>query len=252
MIALRRGGERHYDRSSKREVWLTFNRQDPTDPLADGFGALEILNETRLSPGAGVPRHPLQDAEIITYVRAGALAFEDSRGQSGVIPAGEFQCVSAGRALRYRDTNASRSDAAHILQILLYPTQMELEPSREQKRFSTAQRRGVLCLVASPDGRGQSLRIRQDTLIYSSLLDPGQHVVHQLSPARRAWLHVVEGEAALGEDVLTTGDGAGIQAERAVSVTAREVSEILLLDLGERTTRSDQRGRLGNATGGSR
>ena len=64
------------------------------------------------------------------------------------------------------------------------------------------------------------------------MLDPGQHVVHELAQGRSAWLHLVQGEAALGDIVLTTGDGVGLTAERAVSLTAREETEILLLDLG--------------------
>ena len=107
-----------------------------------------------------------------------------------------------------------------------------LEPGYEQKRFSAAERRAGLCVVASPDARRGSLRIHQDALIYSAMLDPGQHVVHELSPGRRAWLHLVQGEAVLGDIVLTTGDGAGFAAERAVSLTAQEETEILLIDLG--------------------
>jgi redox-sensitive bicupin YhaK (pirin superfamily) len=67
----------------------------------------------------------------------------------------------------------------------------------------------------------------------SALLEPGQHVVHELSQGRIAWLHLVEGEATLGDIVLTTGDGAGVTGERAVSLTAQSETEILLLDLGE-------------------
>ena len=67
----------------------------------------------------------------------------------------------------------------------------------------------------------------------SALLEPGQHVVHELSQGRIAWLHLVEGEATLGDIVLTTGDGAGVTAGRAVSLTAQSETEILLLDLGE-------------------
>jgi redox-sensitive bicupin YhaK (pirin superfamily) len=78
MITLRRAGERHHDRRRKREVWLTFDAQDRADPLADGFGALEVLDEDRLSPGADLPRRPHREAEIITYVRGGALAYDDS------------------------------------------------------------------------------------------------------------------------------------------------------------------------------
>lgn len=232
MITLRRAKERHHDRRRKQEAWLTFYRQDRADPLADGFGSLEILNEDRLPPGAGVPRRLHHDAEIVTYVREGVLAHEDSMGRSGIIHAGEFQRMTSGRGIRHSETNASRTDWAHVFQIWLRPSEAGLEPGQEQKRFSAAERRGGLCVVASPDARKGSLRIHQDALMYSAMLNPGHHVVHELSQGRSAWLHLVQGEVTMGNIVLTTGDGAGLTAERAVSVTAREETEILLLDLG--------------------
>jgi redox-sensitive bicupin YhaK (pirin superfamily) len=128
--------------------------------------------------------------------------------------------------------NASRTEWAQVFQIGLRPWQRGLESGYEQKRFSAAERRDGLCVVASPDGRKGSLRIHQDALVYSAMLDPGQHVVHELSPGRKAWLHVVQGEITLGDLVLTTGDGAGLTDERAVSLTAQAKTEILLLDVG--------------------
>ena len=230
MITLRRGNERHHDQRRKQEVWRTF-RPDRADALAGVFGALEILDEDRLPPGAGVARHPHRYAEIVTYVREGALAHEDSMGRSGVIHAGEFQRMTAGRGIRHSERNASRTDWAHVFQIWLRPSEAGLETSHEQKRFSAAERRGGLCVVASPDARRGSLRIHQDALVYSAMLDPGQHVIHELTHGRSAWLHVVEGEVTLGDAVLTTGDGAGVTGEPAVSLTAREETEILLVDL---------------------
>ncbi len=69
-------------------------------------------------------------------------------------------------------------------------------------------------------------------MVYSVVLDVGQHVVHELAERRSAWLHVVHGEVTLGDLVLTTGDGAGIVAERSVSLTARRDTELLLFNLG--------------------
>jgi redox-sensitive bicupin YhaK (pirin superfamily) len=65
------------------------------------------------------------------------------------------------------------------------------------------------------------------------LLNPGQHVVHELLPGRSAWLHLVQGNVTLGDIVLSTGDGVGLTAERALSLTTSEESEILLVDLGD-------------------
>ena len=234
MITLRRAEERRHDRRRKRDVWLTFYPQDRSDPLADGFGALELLNEDRLPPGASIPHGPPHDAEIVTYVHEGALAFDDSKGRSGVIQAGEFQRMTAGRGVRHSETNASPTEWAHVFQIWLRPSEAGREHSYEQKRFSTAERRDGLCVVASPDARRGSLRVHQDALLYSALLHPGKHVAHELSQGRSAWLHVVQGEVTLDGVVLTTGDGAGVTGERAVSFTARQEASILLLDVGGR------------------
>jgi redox-sensitive bicupin YhaK (pirin superfamily) len=91
----------------------------------------------------------------------------------------------------------------------------------------------VLCIVASPDGRQGSLRIHRDALVCSSVLDPGHHLIHELLPGRTAWLHVICGEATFHDTILNPGDGVGVTIERSVSLTARESTEILLVDLGE-------------------
>ncbi|MGB8331407.1 MAG: pirin family protein [Polyangiales bacterium] len=230
MITLRRAKERQHQRRRKQEAWLTFDAQEGADTLADGFGALGILKEGRLPPRTGT-QEPREDAEIVTYVREGTLSFEDSTGQSGFIRAGEFQRMTAGRAVRYSETNASPTEWAHVFQIWLRPSVAGLEPGHEQKRFSLADRHGILCVVASPDARDNSLRIHQDAFLYSAILDRGGHIAHRLSEGRGAWLHVVHGEVTLGEVVLGTGDGVGVTAERVVSMTAREETEILLIDL---------------------
>ena len=231
MISVRRGTARHHDRRGKREVWGTFGPRDRPDGLADGFNALETLDECHLPPRAEVGRRARDEAEIVTYVRIGAIAYEDSMGHSGVIHAGEFQRMCAVPGARHSETNASRSDWAHVFQVRLHRSEPALEPGREQRRFSAGDRRGGLCIIASPDARRGSLRLDQDTRMYSALLDPGQHIVHELAAERAAWLHLVQGEVTLGDLVLTSGDGAGVTTERAVSLTAREDSEILMFDV---------------------
>jgi hypothetical protein len=89
-----------------------------------------------------------------------------------------------------------------VLQISLGPPKVALEPRLEQHRFSAAERRGGICPVASQDARDQSLRIRQDAVVFSGMLDTGQHVVHQLGQGRCAWLQVALGALTLGDLVL--------------------------------------------------
>lgn len=226
MITVRRAASRHYDRRARREVWLTFAPDDAT-----GFGILERFNESLLPPGAATPRHPKHDAEIVTYVWEGALAHEDSVGYSGIIQAGEFHRLTSGGGLRHSQSNASRTDWVRVFQVWLRPVQSDLEADRAQKRFSAAQRRNGLCVVASPDQRSGSLKLNQDAVILSALLDAGQHVVHELAGQRSAWLHLLVGCITVDDTVLSAGDSAGIADERVVSFTAQKYSEILLLDL---------------------
>jgi hypothetical protein len=234
MIALRRAAERQHVLDGKREVWLTYFPEERSDPLADGFGDLGQLEESRLAPGAGGRPSPRQETEVVTFVLSGALAQEDSTGRSGVVRIDEFQRMSTGHRIRHNERNASQTEPAHVFRMSLRPPVAGLECSSEQKLFPLAQRRGLLCAVASPDGRKGSLRLHQDALIYTAILEPGQHQVHELAPGRIAWLHVVRGEIQFGDLVLVTGDGVGVTAEIAASFTARERSEILLLDLADR------------------
>lgn len=233
MITLRRANARHHDRRRKHEVWFTFC-PDQAAADADGFGPLESLNEDRLPPAAVIEREAPNDTEIVTYVHQGAIAYGDTLGHSGVIHAGEFRLMTARPGILHSETNVSRTESAHVFQVWLRSSGSPLQPLHAQKRFSAAERRGVLCVVASPDGRKGSLKIQQDAQVYSAMLDPGQHVVHELAEGRSAWLHLIQGEVTLGEFILTAGDGAGITEERAVSLTAREPTEILLVDIGER------------------
>ncbi len=232
MITLRRAAERHHEHRRKQEVWRTFRPREGACLQTGGFGALESLSETHLPPGAVSASHPRQGAEIVTYVLKGALAQEDSSGSSGVLHAGEFQRMTVGRGTRHRETNASRTDWASIFRIALCPPVAGLGSVHEQRRFASAQRHNMLCVVASPDGRAGSLRLLQDALVCSSVLDPGHHLIHELLPGRTAWLHVVAGEASVQDLILTQGDGLGVTVERAVSLTAQENTEILLVDLG--------------------
>ncbi|MFH1807491.1 MAG: pirin family protein [Pseudomonadota bacterium] len=236
MITLRRASERHHERIPTRrrrsESWLSFAPELGAAPSADGFGALRRFTECRLPPGGSLEQPPQVATEVLTYVVEGSLAFEDSTGSSGVLHAGEFQQRTGGRSVRHRETNASRSDEVHFFQIWLQLQQSWREPGQQQNRFSVADRRKGLRIISSPDNRSGSLRLHLDALAYSALMEPGLHVVHELLPGRSAWLHVVHGELTFGDLVLVTGDGIGVVAEPSVSITAREETEVLLVDLG--------------------
>jgi redox-sensitive bicupin YhaK (pirin superfamily) len=230
MLTLRRAQERRHRSRQRSEAWITFDPRDGDDALLHGFAGLALFEEGLLPPSAST-RKPLEEAEIITYVREGAVGFEDSMGRRGIIGAGEFQRMTAGPGIRYSQMNISPTTWARVFQVVLRPAAPGLQPGYEQKAFGATRRRSRLCPVVSPDAREGSLRIHQDALVYSGLFAPGRHVVHELAPQRSLWLHIVAGEASVGDALVRTGDGLGVLGETKLAFTARSELEVLLVEL---------------------
>src|SRR6185295_20082710 len=97
----------------------------------------------------------------------------------------------------YRAINDSFGNCAHVFQSGLARGAEPTDGADDQRRFTKAERAGVLRLVASSDGRDASLSIDPDIRMYSTILGPGNHLVHELAAGRRAWLHVVSGRIVL-------------------------------------------------------
>jgi redox-sensitive bicupin YhaK (pirin superfamily) len=208
-----------------QETWQSFSA-DPS-----GFRSLESFREESLAPGASFQFQVGHDLEILTYVWIGSVTIEEPAGGTVTMETGEFHRSTARQGTLHRGTNGSLVEDARIFQFLITPDRKDGPARPEKRRFPMAERRGVLRLLVSRNGRDSSLRLRQDVSIYSSILDSGHHLIHELVPNRGAWLHVVNGRIQLVDHVLEAGDEAFLVGEAAVSMTARGPSEILLLDL---------------------
>jgi redox-sensitive bicupin YhaK (pirin superfamily) len=169
--------------------------------------------------------------EIITYVLEGSLQHNDSMGNGSVIRPGEVQRMTAGTGVTHSEANASETEGVYLLQIWILPNARNLTPGYEQKTFSDEEKRGQLRLVASADGRNGSVTINQDASVYATVLGSGSEVVHQLAADRHAWIQVARGAITVNGKELNQGDGAAVSAESAITISAREESEVLLFDL---------------------
>lgn len=214
-----------------QETLQSFNSANPFDPAHDGFRSLESLTEEWLAPGVTLEFRAPRNLEILTYVWKGALILEDPGGRKIPLEMGECHRATAKDGTLHRALNCSRIETARVFQGFMTPDRSIPHTPGEKRRFSLAERRGMLRLLFSRDGRDSSLRLRQDAAVYSSILDRGHHLVHELVPGRSAWIHLVQGRIQLIDQVLESGDGASFVEEPAVSMTAREPSEILLFDL---------------------
>jgi redox-sensitive bicupin YhaK (pirin superfamily) len=232
MIIIRRNSERLHVQRGKQDTWLTFYHNERAELATDNFGVLLAFNEILLPTGEISAQVKGKGAEIISYVYRGVLAQQDSGGNSGVVSAGEFQRMIIGSGIRHKETNPSHTESTLIFRVSLHPSEAGLDSVQEQMLFPAAQRHNQLCAIASPDGRKKSFRMLQDAFVYSSILAPGRHLVHELLPGRSAWLHVICGQAVMQEIILSEGDGVGVTIQPSVSITAKENAEILIVDLG--------------------
>jgi redox-sensitive bicupin YhaK (pirin superfamily) len=231
MIDIRRSAERGGGDFGWLKTQHSFSFDTYHDPRFMGFRSLRVINEDWVQAGHGFPLHPHRDMEIITYVLDGAIEHQDSMGNGSIIRPGDGQRMSAGTGVRHSEANASKTEAAHLLQIWILPDRRGHEPGYEQKAFPEAEKCGRLRLIASPDGVDGSVTIHQDAKLYASLLNPGQAVKHELGKGRYAWLQVARGAVELNGKILNQGDGAAISDEPQLTVKATKDAEVLLFDL---------------------
>ena len=231
MLTLRKAAERGHANHGWLDTWHTFSFADYHDPREMGFGALRVINDDKVEPGQGFGMHGHRDMEIITYVLDGALEHKDSMGNGSVIRPGDVQRMSAGTGVRHSEFNPSREERVHLLQIWIEPRITGVRPSYEEKQFGTAEKKGRLRLIGSPDGREGSVTIHQDACVYASVLDGKDAAAHRLAPGRRAYVHVARGAVKVNGIELRGGDGAKIAEESEIGFSEAKQAELLLFDL---------------------
>jgi redox-sensitive bicupin YhaK (pirin superfamily) len=231
MINIRKSNDRGRANHGWLDTHFTFSFADYFDPEHVQFRTLRVMNDDRVAGGGGFPMHPHRDMEIVTYVLEGALEHRDSMGNGSVIKPGDVQYMSAGSGVTHSEFNPSKTEAVHLYQIWMLPEKKGMKPAYDQKNFSETEKRGKLRLVASPDGRDGSLKIRQDNELYATVLAAGDSVKHALKPERHAYVQVARGSVKLNGQQLAEGDGAAISAEKTVELTGVKDAEVLLFDL---------------------
>lgn len=231
MIQLRPSEARGRGKLDWLESYFSFSFSQYYDPAHMNFSNLRVINEDYVAPNQGFATHGHKDMEIVTYVLEGELEHKDSIGNGSIIRPGDVQRMSAGKGILHSEFNPSPDTPVHLLQIWITPNQFGVEPSYEQKFFSTEDKQGKLRLVASPDGRDGSVTIHQNACIYASVLAQGETVTHTM-PNRRAWVQITRGSLTLNGETLKAGDGAGISDEKSITCIGQDSeTEFLLFDL---------------------
>jgi len=147
-----------------------------------------------------------------------------------VLKPGDVQRISAGTGIAHSEVNYSPIEPVHLLQIWIQPDRKGVKPAYAERSFGNGGNKG-LTLVASPDGRNDSVVIHQDTDLWLARLDKGASANVALKPGRHAWVQVGAGDLTLNGQTLRAGDGAALTEENSLTLTANTAAQALVFDL---------------------
>ncbi|MCO6429305.1 MAG: pirin family protein [Deltaproteobacteria bacterium] len=228
MIIVRPSSERGHANYGWLDTYHSFSFGSYFSRHHMGFRSLRVINEDYVAPMSGFETHPHQNMEIFTYMVSGTLHHRDSMGKESYLQPGQVQLISAGSGITHSEHNSDQHESVHLLQVWIKPEQLNIEPSYQEKKVDVADR---LSLIASFDGRNESLIIRQRASIYAANFLAPQNIQLDLENGEHAWVQVISGEIEVFETSLHAGDGAAISGVRSIPLKCREEAHFLLFDL---------------------
>ncbi|HKV32393.1 MAG TPA: pirin family protein [Candidatus Dormibacteraeota bacterium] len=230
MLEVRRDREIHREEGGWFVARWHFSFDRYRDPRQMGVGPLRVFNHDRLAPGASWPTHPHADVEGITYVWKGTFRHADSLGNDGILHPGGIQLMTLGSGAEHSEQNGSKTEPMEFLQLWILPDTPSLPPGLQQRQFTKEDRTDRLLKVIGP-AAGDPVRVHQDAFVYVSRLSPGTVVAHDFRTARGGYVYLIEGRATVGTEELAHGDAVKIREETALRIQAKDVSELVLVDV---------------------
>ena len=223
------------ERGIAEHGWLhsrfSFSFAEYHNPKRMGFGALRVINDDVIEAGEGFGMHPHRDMEIVSIVTKGCLIHKDSFGNHGEIHAGEIQYMSAGEGV-YHSEFASPKEETALFQVWIHPNQKGGSPIYEQRDFRDVAKANQWVTLISPDGRDNSIAIKQDAFISITQLDEDTMLSLAPTPSNRGkLLLVVEGEVMFNSIQLEARDEIQIVEEDTCEIKAMKPSLVLVFDV---------------------
>jgi redox-sensitive bicupin YhaK (pirin superfamily) len=194
------------------------------------FGTLRVFNDDTLSPGAVWPLHPHRDNEVVTYIAGGEFRHADERGKGGVLKKGWVQHTTVGTGMLHSEINNLIDKPMRFIQMWFLPNKRGLAPSVEQKRVEKKDRTDRFLPLVS-NTHDNTLRIVSDAAVYSSFLQKGRTLNHQIKEGWGSYFYVLEGGPVEVNGQRLPSLAAAMVREKGLTVHADEDAELLLVDV---------------------
>jgi redox-sensitive bicupin YhaK (pirin superfamily) len=204
-----------------------FSFADYHEPARTNWGRIRVWNDDTIAPKSGFPH---RDMEIVTYVRKGAITHKDSLGNEGRTGAGDVQVMSAGTGIQHAEYNLEDEETT-LFQIWILPDSRGVAPSWGARPFPKEDRSGRFVTLASgiADDR-DALPIRSNARVAGATVKAGESVTYELAPDRHVYLVPATGRIRIGDVEANARDGVAVTGVDAITLTALEDSEIVLVD----------------------
>lgn len=197
-----------------------------------GFGALRVVNDDWIAPGAGFPDHSHQNMEIFTIPLSGYLRHQDSIDKSGIITRGDVQIMSAGHGVTHSEFNDSFTEPVELLQVWITPNTKHLQPRYEDRFFPHQDEKNVLHPIITPTGEQSTLRIHQDAYVYLGTFDKAMDITYsKKSNAAGVFIFNIEGEVSVAGTTLSRRDSLEITDAHTVDLSIQAGTEILVIEV---------------------
>lgn len=216
--------------------WLqaryTFSFGHYFDPKLMGYASLRVLNQEVLAPGASFQPRTYPRVDILNLVLQGSAEYRDAEGNSVRVNEGQAVLLSTQPNVAYSELNLSSTQPLTRMQLWLDACPQHENPLIQQIELGQKPH----LLLASPDGEKGSLQLRQQVWIHHIELGEGESITLPIH-GTRAYLQSIHGRIdAFGAESqekqkLVCGDGAFIQGESQISLTASTPLRALLIDM---------------------
>ncbi|MET3981857.1 redox-sensitive bicupin YhaK (pirin superfamily) [Mucilaginibacter sp. UYP25] len=193
--------------NDKFRIQSVFSNRRQGTGRPDGFGPLIVFNDDIVSPEGFLGMHRHENIEVITILLEGGEFQEDNQGTKTTLLADNVQLISSGSGVMHSSGNPSKSSNARNLQIWFEPKVIDSNPEVQLKTNGISEKTGVWELQISPDGRQDSLIIKQDAWLSKGRFLSGTAPFYQLyAPGNGVMIYVVDGKIKIGRDELDSND----------------------------------------------
>ncbi|PRP68180.1 pirin family protein [Nonlabens agnitus] len=202
------------------------------NPERINFGAIRVLNDDTIAPGAGFPTHPHDNMEIITIPLSGVLEHKDSMGNVAQIKTGEVQVMSAGTGVTHSEYNGSQTEELKLFQIWLFPNKKNVTPRYDELKLNVEDRKNRFQQILSPSPDDEGVWIHQDAWMHMISMDPDTVNDYRLkNPSNGVYIMVIEGNVEIDGDQLKNRDAMGVIESDTINIKATSKSDLLLIEV---------------------